>query len=260
MAIKQLAHRLLGGNLEEVLIVFHTIGSNRGTMLDVGAHFGSSLAPFLAAGWSVHAFEPDPSNRAFLASGYPGAKIDPRAVSEVDGEEVSLYTSDVSTGISTLSPFHATHMPTTKVRTVRLDTYLREHNITQVDFLKTDVEGTDLFALRSFPWTRIHPKAVVCEFEDNKTVRLGHDVHDIAKFLEEQGYSVLVSEWEPITEYGREHVWRRFTRYPAEIPSNSWGNLIAVDPALLDRLEEEGKLTVRKLRNRKRVRSLLRIK
>lgn len=229
-------------------------------MLDVGAHFGSSLAPFLAAGWAVHAFEPDPSNRAFLTAGYPGAQIDPRAVSEVDGDEVSLYTSDVSTGISTLSPFHPTHTPTTKVRTVRLDTYLREHDIRQVDFLKTDVEGTDLFALRSFPWASIHPKAVVCEFEDNKTVRLGHDVHDIARFLKEQGYSILVSEWEPITEYGREHVWRRFARYPAEIASNSWGNLIAVDPSLLDRLEEEGRVIVRKLRNRKRVRSLLRIK
>jgi FkbM family methyltransferase len=260
LGIRQRAHRLLGAHLDEVQIVFRTIGRNPGTMIDVGAHFGSSLAPFLAAGWTVHAFEPDPSNRAVLAAGYPSATIDSRAVSEVDGEEVSLYTSDVSTGISTLSPFHSSHTPTSAVRTVRLDSYIRDCDIKKIDFLKTDVEGTDLFALRTFPWASHHPKAVVCEFEDNKTVRLGHDVHDIANFLEERGYAVLVSEWEPITEYGGNHVWRRFARYPTEIESTSWGNLIAVDPPLLDQLEREGRITVRKLRSRQRIGRLLPIK
>ncbi|WP_198166612.1 FkbM family methyltransferase [Mycobacterium sherrisii] len=219
-------------------------------MLDVGAHQGYSAAPFVVRKWSVYAFEPDPANRAILASRFPGITIDPRAVAEKDDDEVSLFTSDVSSGISTLSPFHATHEPTTRVRTVRLDTYIRDRAIGQVDFLKIDTEGYDLFALRTFPWDTLHPKVVVCEFEDNKTTRLGHDVHDIARFIQQRGYAILVSEWEPITEYGVKHTWRRFARYPTELGADSWGNLIAVDPSLLEAVERAGSSAVRRMRIR----------
>jgi FkbM family methyltransferase len=254
MGLRQLVSGYLGpADLDEVLMVSRVIGGTPGTMLDVGAHQGFALTPFLERGWTVHAFEPDPANRAILSSRCPGAKIDPRAVSKVDGDQVPLFTSDISTGISTLSAFHNTHRPTATVQTVRLDTYLREHGVEQVDFLKTDIEGFDLFALQTFPWKNHHPKAIVCEFEDNKTTRLGHDVHDTAHFLEQHGYSVLVSEWEPITEYGTRHKWRRFVRYPTDLASDSWGNLIAVDPHLLKKVEKAARSTTRRLRARQRV-------
>ena len=249
MSVQQLARRVLGPlKLDEVGIVFKVIGGTPGTMIDVGAHFGESLTPFLGHGWTVHAFEPDPANRAILLSRCSGAIVDTRAVSEVDDEEVSLFTSPVSTGISTLSPFHATHAKTATVRTVRLDTYLRDRGVDRVDFLKTDIEGFDLFALRTFPWESHHPKAVVCEFEDSKTLRLGHTVHDTAQFLQRQGYAVVVSEWEPITEYGAQHNWWRFLRYPTDISSASWGNLIAVEPSMLDALEQAGRSAAKRLR------------
>jgi FkbM family methyltransferase len=238
--LRHLARRILS-NFDEVDIVYRVIGDPPGTMLDVGAHQGSSMIRFLECGWTVYGFEPDPSNRRILEARCPSATIDPRAVSEEDGAEVPLFTSDVSTGISTLSPFHSTHAPVATVKTVRLDTYIHEHNIDTVDFLKTDIEGFDFFALRTFPWSTHHPKAVVCEFEDNKTVRLGHDMHDVAKFLQGQGYSVLVSEWAPIVEYGRHHRWRRLMRYPADVPDGSWGNLIAVEPRLLSQVEKTGR-------------------
>jgi FkbM family methyltransferase len=248
---RQIASRLLGPpDLDEVFIVFRVIGKSPGVMVDVGAHQGYALEPFLKRGWIVHAFEPDPSNRAILSSRCPAAVIDPRAVAESDNEEVPLYTSDVSTGISTLSPFHNTHTATASVRTVRLDTYLRDRKVDHVDFLKTDIEGFDLFALRTFPWESGRPKAVVCEFEDNKTKRLGHDVHETARFLQAQGYVVVVSEWEPIKEYGSRHKWRRFDRYPVELAGDSWGNLIGIEPQLLPQLERVGRFSARRLRIR----------
>lgn len=254
LGIRRRVDHLLGGDIDEVAIVFSLIGANPGTMLDVGAHFGSSLAPFLAQGWSVHAFEPDAANRAILTQNYPGADVDPRAVSEVDGESVTLFTSSVSTGISSLSPLHPSRSPTAIVQTVRLDTYLRERAIEKVDFLKTDIEGFDLAALRTFPWDSHHPRAVVCEFEDRKTVPLGHDKHDTARFLQEQGYLVMVSEWEPIIEYGTVHRWRRFAHYPDDIPSKSWGNLIAVETTLLSQLVRASRSAARKLNIRRRLR------
>ena len=56
---------------------------------------------------------------------------------------------------------------------------------------------------------------------------------ELARFLVERGYRVMVSEWFPIERYGASHTWRRFTPYPCELADpRAWGNLIAVEPAL----------------------------
>ena len=252
MGLRQLIARALGpATIDEVVLVSHVIAAEQGTMVDVGAHHGYAMDPFLRHGWTVYGFEPDPTNRQVLNSRHPEVTVDPRAVSETDGQSVSLFTSDVSTGISTLSPFHGTHAPTATVQTVRLDTFLADRGIRDVDFLKVDIEGYDLYALRSFPWDAHQPRAVVCEFEDHKTVPLGHDVHDIAKFLEQHGYKVIVSEWEPIVEYGTAHTWKRFVRYPTDISPDGWGNLIAVRPELIEATDRAGQWTIRRLRVRR---------
>ena len=252
MGLKKRLSGILGPpDIDEVFMLYRLIGSNPGVMIDVGAHQGNSLDPFLNRGWQGYAFEPDPANRAILHTRCPKAVIDPRAVSEVDGEQVPLFTSEVSTGLSTLSPFHRTHTPTTTVETVRLDTYIQANGIGQVDLLKSDVEGFDLAVLRTFPWKTHLPKAVVCEFEDRKTKLLGHNVHDIARYLQRQGYAVLVSEWEPIVEYGSRHKWKRFAQYPVDLASDSWGNLIAVEPSLRPRLEKIARATPTRARVRR---------
>lgn len=251
MGLKHLAVKILGpSQLNEVAMVYRVIGDRPGVMIDVGAHHGLSLDPFRANNWTVFPFEPDPANRSILQARHPDLTIDNRAVSLTDGDTVDLFTSDVSAGISTLSPFHSSHRPTATVYTVRLDTFIRENSVEQVDFLKIDIEGHDLFALKSFPWETHHPRAVVCEYEDNKTERLGHNVHDIAKYLEGKGYTVLVSEWLPIVEYGGNHKWRRFLTYPAEISPQGWGNLIAVEPNLMSRLQHVGDQAARRLQVR----------
>ena len=163
----------------------------------------------------------------------PNVVIDDHAVAEQDGTLVDLYTSSVSSGISTLAPFHASHRTTDAVETIRLDSFLAD--IEQVTVLKTDTEGYDLPVLRTFPWGRLHPRGVVCEFEDRKTVRLGYDVRDLAEFLVGLGYIVFVSEWYPVVEYGQHHRWRSLRRYPVALEDpDAWGNLVAVDHEVAD--------------------------
>jgi FkbM family methyltransferase len=215
----------------------------RGVLVDVGAHFGGSLSRFADDGWRVFAFEPDSRNRAILVDrirGNENVTVDGRAVGERDGEIRSLYTSRVSTGISALEPFHPSHRPTHQVETVRLDTFLE--GVDAVTVLKTDTEGYDLPVLRTFPWHRLHPRAVVCEFEDRKTVPLGYTYHDLASYLLNRGYAVFVSEWRPVVEYGRRHRWRALRRYPSELDDkDSWGNIIAVEMHLAAAVEDAGR-------------------
>ena len=243
--LRSIASKALGPpQIDETQISFDLLADAPRVMVDVGAHQGGSLLSYAEHGWDVHAFEPDPQNRDKLherVGSLPNVHIDPRAVSTTDGRLIFLYTSSVSSGISTLQPFHPSHRATASVTTVRLDTYLVDHQIPDVGFLKVDAEGHDLEVLRTFPWNVIHPIVVLCEFEDRKTVPLGHTHADIAEFLAAQGYSIVLSEWHPIIRYGDDHRWRRAIRYPATPADDAWGNIMAVD-------QSNVALLIRKLR------------
>lgn len=238
--LREIKRRFRPPDFDEIELVDALIRTRgRGVMVDVGAHHGASLRPFARDGWKVYALEPDARNRSVLirrVAHWPTVHVDGRAVSDRDGQQVTLYTSSVSTGISALAPFHPSHQATDSVETVRLDTLLADAD--EVTFVKTDTEGWDLPVLRTFPWDRLHPLAVMCEFEDRKTVPLGYDYNDIAGFLTSLGYAVFTSEWYPVVEYGRQHRWRSIRRYPVELADpGAWGNLLAVDPQLADGLQ-----------------------
>ncbi len=202
-----------------------------GVMVDVGAHFGESLAPYLELGWSVLAFEPDPANRSRLLQNVAAAKIRifDCAVSDHEQEDVPFFASPESDGISGLSAFRETHREVNRVRLTTLDKVLIENQTTRVDFLKVDTEGHDLFVLKGFPWSRIKPDVILCEFEDPKTVPLGYDYKTMGDYLVAQGYQVFLSEWAPIIRYGVRHKWERWGKYPSELKHpNAWGNFVAL--------------------------------
>lgn len=220
---------------------------------------GATTLPFAEMGWEVHAFEPDSINREHLlaaAASYSNVKVIPAAVSNRPGT-MRLYRSPLSSGISSLSAFHESHEVGEDVEVVTLDDYLSDAVINHVDFLKVDAEGHDLFVLQGVAWRRTRPTAIVCEFEDRKTLPLQYDYRDLAQFLLERSYAVIVSEWHPIEQYGAAHRWRRLHRYPCDLQDeNAWGNLIALPAEWTDRLLSRGGLMARRLTLRQKVERL----
>lgn len=203
--------------VDEVGIAFRilTVRKSKGIMLDVGAHHGFALSAFAEKGWEVFAFEPDSENRKKLlerVGEMPNVKVDARAVSNKDGEKMTLFKSEISSGITSLASFHESHLPSEEVELVTLATVLEQYKLSGsvIDFLKIDTEGYDLPVLQGMPWEKQRPTFIVCEFEDNKTKKLGYTFHDLAGFLQSKGYKVIVSEWYPIEEYGKQHKWSRF--------------------------------------------------
>lgn len=203
-------------------------------LVDVGAHHGSVTAMFFDKGWSVIAYEPDPSNRSQLQKRLGTSdrlQLSPCAVSDEPKESVPLYSSTASSGISALSAFHESHTPMTVVEVVTLAEDLRARGVERVDFLKIDVEGYDYFALKGFDWS-YRPRFVLYEFEDRKTVPLGYALADSVAFMDGLGYHVLYSIWEPIVDYGARHRWRGLFSAPPPDAEQCWGNVLAFrDPA-----------------------------
>lgn len=225
-------------SMDEVCIVYETLTAmdrlssvtSRPLMIDVGAQYGSSLQRFLNQGWEVHAFEPDHDNRKKLIDRFNKSDlltVSSKAVSDQMRGSVPFYRSTESTGISGLSSFHSSHTKDGTVETIPLSQYTQEAGIDRVDFLKVDAEGHDLFVLKGFPWNKHRPKFVICEFENPKTLEYGYDFYDLADYMRQKGYNIVVSEWYPIKEYGIKHNWNTYRQYPCDLKnSNAWGNLI----------------------------------
>lgn len=235
-------------NDEEMLARF--FGDDCSVMIDVGANFGNSCDVYLGKGWTVHAFEPDPYNRSKLLEVWPNDPkliVNTEAVDDKGGQELSFFASDESTGISGLSAFTKGHKEVCKVQTTTLRDYYKTAGLKHIDFLKVDVEGFDKFVLDGFPWEIDRPEVVLAEFEDNKTLPLGYTIHDLAKVMEDNGYTVYVSEWHPIVRYGIAHDWRRFLKYTSKLKlGETWGNLIGFknDPGI-DQLRQMVKDTLK---------------
>jgi FkbM family methyltransferase len=207
-----------------------------GTMVDVGAHYGFEMEPFVERGWRVIAFEPDDKNRAKLEERFGKHKsvsIDKRALGSEVATGQKFFASDISTGISGLSAFHESHHETQTVEVTTLNEIIAEHAIPAIDFLKIDVEGFDYFVLQGLNFGRFAPAAIICEYEDRKTEPLGYKLVDVVQFLTGLGYWTVISEWHPIEQYGRAHRWKKFTRRYECVDQASWGNIIALrDPKM----------------------------
>ncbi len=227
---------------DEAQIVFDLLKSSvqPGLMVDVGAHHGLSLKPFAQQHWQVVAFEPDSHNRQVLEenfSNYNNIIIDKRACSDKPLPTATLFTSVESSGVSGLSAFLDSHHAGETITVTTLGSALSDYGLASqiIDFLKIDTEGYDLMVLKGFPWEASpHPVIVLCEFEDKKTKPLGYNFYDLADFLVDLGYRLVISEWYPIKSYGSNHRWRDFSIYPSRLTDpNGWGNIFAIKDELL---------------------------
>lgn len=219
--------------------LFKESKDNPGVIFDVGAHFGETFYHYEQLTWNVYAFEPDSDNRAKIRCNSKRTKIFDFAISNVDDELVQFYKSDESTGISSLEPFHNSHIPNGFVKTKTLRSICNNEKITKINFLKIDAEGYDLLVLQGFPFEAILPEVILCEFEDSKTLNLGYKYTDLGDFLLDNGYDVFLSEWYPIERYGIEHRWKDIKKYPVKIENeDAWGNFIAVRPEFTALLEQ----------------------
>lgn len=216
---------------DEVSVLAQTLPYHRdsGVVLDIGGHHGSSAEAFLSRGWRVISVEPDAQNRKRLQrlrTLYSNRHvIDPRAASSVSGRRLQLYTSVVSTGISSVVPFHPSHVPSQLVTTVTVADLVSEHQVAAIEVLKVDVEGHELPVLAGTDWHGMRPSAVLVEFDETK--RGGTSLRNLLSFLRQEGYDCVICEWRPVSEYGAHHRPWAIADTDATVAESAWGNVVA---------------------------------
>lgn len=172
-------------------------------VFDVGANSGADSQAWLARGAFVHAFEPAPQMIDKLRTIHDLIIVE-AAVSDYNGTAQFNLAERWDHGCSSLLEFDFAreHWPgrtdlrvtrTIEVPVIRLDTYMREQGIAEVEFLHCDAQGTDLFVLMGLGERYVDVKAGVVEAARNREVALYRDqplVSDITAWLERHGFTI----------------------------------------------------------------------
>src|SRR5262245_22069244 len=205
-------------------------------LIDVGAHHGTALEPFLDAGWQVLAFEPIEANRRRLAerfAGRPRLEVRPEAVSSGSGTR-TLHLALRPDG-SPHEYYHSLeHLPDdawhrkggrVAVPAVSLDDLAARGEVPRrVGFLKIDTEGHDLAVLRG-------AATLDCDVVSVEFWGAGHALgkspsppEQMIELLRQRGYTSYVA----VCHHG-EALTLRFSTWRG-VPADAWGNLLFFGP------------------------------
>lgn len=151
------------------------------TIWDIGANIGDHTRQYLDWGKQVVAIEPNPLVFACLTKNCPEAICLNAAASDTAGEPLRFMRLE-NVGASRVHPDGDI-----LVYPVVLD----DENLPAPDFVKIDVEGYEMFALRGMESTlRKHRPPVFCEINRGALVGNGHRPEDVNMFMRDLGYII----------------------------------------------------------------------
>lgn len=225
----------IGIIFDEIYLVYdlvkHRKLNKKTLVIDVGANIGNSSAPFVYSKNPVIAIEPDPRNIKRLEKNFGNKAnftLKKCAISDKNQSEAPFNLSDI-TSINSLYKFHESHKTVINVEIKTLDQVIKEESVKYITFLKIDVEGYDLFALKSLSLNpQIKPDLILIEFEDKKTIPLGYTYKDVVDYLKKNSYDFITFEYYPINKYGENHKISNIKINNKEIENpDGWGNILA---------------------------------
>jgi len=167
------------------------------TVIDIGANVGVftlAAAQLVGTAGRVIAFEPLPRNYRYLnanlaLNAYENVVVEQMAVTNQDGMlEMHLFGTDNLSVSNLVTGSGGTDM----VACCRLDTYLRQHGIQQVDLVKIDVEGAEALVLEGMKgfMSQAGFPALVIEVHPDFLETVDSSARSVMKKLGELGYEL----------------------------------------------------------------------
>jgi FkbM family methyltransferase len=189
--------------------------SHGGVYFDCGANFGlctfGLLPSMKSATLSCHLFEANPALVSYLENSsalFPSVeiKIVQGCLSDHAGTS-RFQISEQFTGHS-----HVDSSGSLLVGNIVLDAYIEENRIEKVNFLKIDIEGQELYALKglSAAFRRRAVEAIYLELATDVLDRYDLTPAQIVKFLEDRGFRIFYCRDTDLSEGQSTTV--RFTR------------------------------------------------
>jgi FkbM family methyltransferase len=167
------------------------------TFFDVGANRGdwSLMVRHFFPGSSIHCFEIAPAMYEVLESALkplqPPATLNRFGLSDHNGAVTVNFCAE-NDGLSTmLDPSIEGHFVEVKATVETGDSYVKRNAISQIDFLKLDVEGAESFVLNGFFDTLKSQAIRIIQFEYGKaSIISGFLLKDFYQLLEPLGYAI----------------------------------------------------------------------
>lgn len=167
-----------------------------GVCLDVGANIGwftTLFAKLCGTNGEVHAFEPVPKTFADLQRNVAlnetpsNVFLNNFGLGDVEKETEIYLFPDLPNGHSSLAAKPNQKSETVPILIKTLDSYLKERNIRQVDFIKVDVEGAEQMFLRGGTsiFQQKLPPIIFMEMALETTKEFGYKPNDIITFIKE---------------------------------------------------------------------------
>ena len=168
------------------------------TVVDVGAHIGYFTLLFsrlVGKDGRVYAFEPNPGNYQLLkmnieANECRNVIIEQKAVSDRTGTSRLKYGMICGANAGSDSCISDDSLP---VETVSLDEYFGDEKV-QISFLKMDIEGHELSALRGAARTieRSESMKILTEFDPFRWLKVGVNPKEFLELLARVGFEVSI--------------------------------------------------------------------
>lgn len=191
----QLLMRYLGTFEPHSLAYLRKYARSGSTIIDVGANIGLyTVEASRAVGPSgrVISIEAAPIHamavkESVQLNGACNVTVINIAVGDEDGEAILTLPSDGNMGMFTLGAVKGTESYKVPVRTI--DAILAEQNVTAVDFIKMDIEGSEFRALSGAKHTlgRYHPPILI-ELNETALLGCGSSTREVKELLTSFGY------------------------------------------------------------------------
>lgn len=167
---------------------------------DIGANTGLwSLGAARRVGQpgQVHAFEPVPDNhQRFLSNlrlnAISNIMLQRLGLSDKAGTATFYAASNGNSGMGSLAPQQGVDQAI-EIALTTLDNYCREQGIERIDWMKIDVEGAELLALRggAAVLSREHAPALMFEVDDSSAAAFGSSGAAVKSLLRDYGYQIF---------------------------------------------------------------------
>ncbi len=118
---------------------------------------------------------------------------------DISGAPEHLYAVIKDVGIDRKHPFSKekkTHIEPKTIKISELKSILRLRGMTGLGLVHFKSPPSNIKTLQAFPWSEQAPTLVISEWHAHNTRDNGQSVHDVAGFLLDKGYVVVVAEWQ----------------------------------------------------------------